>query len=42
MIRVDPRDNTRELVMARKGLIPFWMKEKPKIPHINARAETVH
>src|SRR5919106_615405 len=28
--------------MARWGLIPFWMKEKPKIPHINARAETVH
>jgi putative SOS response-associated peptidase YedK len=28
-------------VMARWGLIPFWMKEKPKVPHINARAETV-
>jgi hypothetical protein len=27
--------------MARSGLIPFWMKEKPKVPHINARAETV-
>ena len=27
--------------MARWGLIPFWMKEKPKVPHINARAETV-
>ena len=24
------------------GLIPFWMQEKPKVPHINARAETVH
>jgi putative SOS response-associated peptidase YedK len=23
---------------ARWGLIPFWMKEKPKVPHINARA----
>jgi putative SOS response-associated peptidase YedK len=23
-------------------LIPFWMKEKPKTPHINERAETVH
>jgi hypothetical protein len=22
--------------MARWGLIPFWMKEKPKVPHINA------
>ena len=42
IIRVDPRDQTRELVMARWGLIPGWMKEKPKIPHINARAETVH
>ncbi len=42
IVRVDPRDDTRELVMARWGLIPFWMKVKPKIPHINARAETVH
>src|SRR5450631_3537840 len=41
IVRVDPRDGTRELVMARWGLIPFWMKERPKIPHINARAETV-
>ena len=31
-----------ELTMARWGLIPFWMKVKPKVPHINARAETVH
>lgn len=42
IVRVDPRDGARELVMARWGLIPFWMKEKPKVPHINARAETVH
>jgi SOS response associated peptidase (SRAP) len=42
IIRVDPQDGERELVMARWGLIPFWMKEKPKVPHINARAETVH
>ena len=42
IVRVDPRDGTRELVMARWGLIPFWMKEKPKVPNINARAETVH
>jgi putative SOS response-associated peptidase YedK len=28
--------------MARWGLLPFWMKEKPKVSHINARAETVH
>ena len=41
IVRIDPRDGTRELTMARWGLIPFWMKEKPKVPHINARAETV-
>jgi putative SOS response-associated peptidase YedK len=41
IVRVDPRDGTRELAMARWGLIPFWMREKPKVPHINARAETV-
>jgi putative SOS response-associated peptidase YedK len=41
IVRIDPRDGTREVVMARWGLIPFWMKEKPKVPHINARAETV-
>ncbi|HWT31166.1 MAG TPA: SOS response-associated peptidase, partial [Propylenella sp.] len=42
IIRIDPRDGERELVMARWGLVPWWMKEMPKIPHINARAETVH
>src|ERR1700675_1619492 len=42
IVRIDPCDGERELVMARWGLIPFWMKEKPKVPHINARAETVH
>jgi putative SOS response-associated peptidase YedK len=42
IVRVDPRDGKREFTMARWGLVPFWMKEKPKIPHINARAETVH
>jgi putative SOS response-associated peptidase YedK len=42
IVRVDPRDGTRELTMVRWGLIPYWMKEKPKVPHINARAETVH
>jgi len=41
IVRVDPRDGQREVVMARWGLVPFWMKEKPKVPHINARAETV-
>lgn len=42
IVRVDPRDGERELVMARWGLVPFWMKELPKVPHINARCETVH
>lgn len=42
IVRVDPRDGERELTMARWGLIPFWMKQKPRVPHINARAETVH
>ena len=41
IVRIDPRDGERKVVMARWGLIPFWMKEKPKVPHINARAETV-
>ena len=42
IIRVDPRDGKRELVMARWGLVPWWSKELPKVPHINARCETVH
>ena len=40
IIRIDPRDGERELAIARWGLIPFWMKERPKVPHI--RVETVH
>jgi putative SOS response-associated peptidase YedK len=36
-----PRDGTRELTLARWGLVPFWMKALPKVPHINARMETV-
>jgi putative SOS response-associated peptidase YedK len=42
ILRVDPRDGERELVMARWGLVPWWAKEVPKVPHINARCETVH
>jgi putative SOS response-associated peptidase YedK len=42
IVRVDPRDGERELAMARWGLVPWWSKEMPKKPHINARAETVH
>ena len=29
-------------MLARWGLVPFWMKSKPVKPFINARAETVH
>jgi putative SOS response-associated peptidase YedK len=42
IIRIDPRDDQRELVMARWGLVPWFAKSIPKIPHISARAETVH
>ena len=42
IVRVDPRDGERELVMARWGLVPWFSKTMPKVPHINARAETVH
>jgi hypothetical protein len=28
--------------MARWGLVPWFSKTMPKVPHINARAETVH
>ncbi len=42
IVRVDPRDGERELVMARWGLVTGWMREMPKMPHINTRCETVH
>src|SRR4051812_10874023 len=42
IIRGDPRDGERELVMARWGLVPFFCKALPKQLMINARAETVH
>ena len=41
IVRIDPRDGARELALARWGLVPFWMKALPKVPHINARMETV-
>ncbi|MGV8840147.1 MAG: SOS response-associated peptidase [Bauldia sp.] len=41
IVRPPREGGGRELVMARWGLIPFFMKEKPERPHINARAETV-
>ena len=30
IVRIDPRDGTRELTLARWGLVPFWMKALPK------------
>jgi putative SOS response-associated peptidase YedK len=42
IVRIDPRDDERELIMARWELVPWFSKTMPKIPHINARAETVH
>ena len=41
IVRIDLRDGIRELTMARWGLVPFWMTAIPKLPHINARMETV-
>lgn len=35
------RAGHRKVEFVRWGLIPFYMKEKPKQPHINARGETV-
>ena len=40
IVRVDPRDGTRELVMARWGLVPWWAKEMPRAAMFNARSET--
>jgi putative SOS response-associated peptidase YedK len=42
IIRIDPRDGVRELAMVRWGLVPWFAKTIPKVPHINARAESVH
>ena len=41
IVRIDPRDGERELVMARWGLIPFWMKEKPKVLRLLAKGPEV-
>jgi putative SOS response-associated peptidase YedK len=42
IVRIDPRDGEREVVMVRWGLIPFWMKEKPKVPHISTNGVPPH
>src|SRR5215212_6687934 len=39
-IRQHPETGERSLEQLRWGLIPYWMKEKPKPPPINAKAET--
>lgn len=42
IVRIDPRDGVRELAIARWGLVPGYARELPKVPHINARAESIH
>ena len=37
IVRVDPRDGEREVVMARWGLIPFWMKRRSPRFRISTR-----
>ncbi len=42
VIRQHPETGERSLDPLRWGLIPYWSKEKPKPPPINAKAETIH
>src|SRR5215204_2411030 len=41
VIRRHPETGERSLDLLQWGLIPYWCKEKPKPPPINAKAETV-
>ena len=41
-IRRNRDTGERTLDLLKWGLIPYWMKQKPKPPPINAKAETVH
>ena len=41
VIRQNPQTGERSLDLLQWGLIPYWCKEKPKRPPINAKAETV-
>jgi putative SOS response-associated peptidase YedK len=41
IVRIDPRGGVRELAIARWGLVPSGGRAIPKVPHINARCETV-
>ena len=42
VIRRNRDTGERTLDLLKWGLIPYWMKQKPKPPPINAKAETVH
>ena len=41
-IRQNNDTGQRSLDLLKWGLIPYWSKQKPKPPPINAKAETVH
>jgi putative SOS response-associated peptidase YedK len=41
VIRQNPQTGARSLDLLQWGLIPYWCKDKPKPPPINAKAETV-
>ena len=41
VIRRNPRTGERSLDLLQWGLIPYWCKDKPKPPPMNAKAETV-
>jgi hypothetical protein len=41
VIRQNPQTGERSLDLLQWGLIPYWCKDKPKPPPINAKAETV-
>src|SRR4051812_10025955 len=42
VIRQNRETGERSLDLLKWGLVPYWSKEKPKPPPINAKAETVH
>src|SRR5215207_7659355 len=41
VIRQNPQTGERSLDLLQWGLLPYWCKDKPKPPPINAKAETV-
>ena len=41
-IRQNNDTGQRSLDLLKWGLVPYWCKDKPKPPPINAKAETVH